>query len=44
MIKRKRIDQTSPWGGQGGCPHPNWTARGPPYVGDEAWAGENCWR
>jgi hypothetical protein len=44
MFKPKRIDQTSPWGGQGGCPRPKWACRGPPNVGDEAWVGENCWR
>jgi SAM-dependent methyltransferase len=44
MFKPNRIDQTSPWGGQGGCPRPRWACRGPPNVGDEAWAGENCWR
>ena len=42
MFKPKRIDQTSPWGRQGGCPRPKWACRGPPNVGDNAWAGENC--
>jgi hypothetical protein len=42
MFKPKRIDQTSPWEGQGGCPRPRWACRGPPNVGDNAWAGEHC--
>ena len=44
MLTPQRIDQTSPWEGQGGCPHPKWACRDPPNVGDNAWAGENCWR
>jgi hypothetical protein len=44
MFKPQRIDQTFPWEGQGGCPHPKWACRDPPNVGDEACAGENCWR
>jgi len=42
MFKPNRIDQTSRWEGQGRCPRPRCTARGPPNVGDNAWAGENC--
>jgi len=42
MFKPNRIDQKSRWAGQGRCPRPRWTARGPPNVVDEARAGENC--